>query len=77
VDILCPSCGVENWLENQSRCLQCQAILRRCVDCGNYDRGKRFCRALDTEIGPQEAASPTLLSTSTNCQTYRSLGRAA
>lgn len=73
----CHSCGARNWLENQSRCFQCNAILRRCVDCLGYDRVRQMCRSLDTDIGVQEAEHPSLLSTSTNCLHYRSPARAA
>jgi hypothetical protein len=70
VDILCPNCELENWLENQSRCLNCGAILRRCVDCVNYAPRNRQCRKLTIEIEAREAEYPTLLSASTNCRQY-------
>ena len=70
-EILCPSCGAENWLENQSRCLSCDAILRRCANCANYDSSKQFCRAIRAEIDSYEAGNPSVLSTSTKCQHFR------
>lgn len=77
MDVLCHKCGAQNWLENQSRCLQCSAILRRCVDCANYDKRTRQCSALRAEIDVSDAESPSLLSTSTNCREYRPALRAA
>lgn len=74
MEIKCPQCASVNWLENQSRCLQCNAILRRCVDCANYDRGRQTCLNLDTDIDLHEAERPSLLSISTNCARYRYLG---
>ena len=77
MDINCPSCGTQNWLENQSRCLQCSAILRRCIDCTNYNRGRQTCLNLNTDVDLYEAQHPSLLSISTNCASFRYLGRAA
>ena len=77
MDIKCPSCGAENWLENQSRCFRCNAVLRRCADCSGYDRSREFCQALHTDVPLQEAEHPSMLSCSTNCSSYRYLGRAA
>ena len=77
MDIKCPSCGAENWLENQSRCFQCNAVLRRCIDCTNYERGTETCRTLATDVALHEAEHPSVLSCSTKCPSYRYLGRAA
>ncbi len=71
MDVKCPKCGAENWLENQSRCLACDAILRRCADCTNYDTGQEKCRPTDSEVDSYEAENPSLLSVSTNCLNYR------
>jgi hypothetical protein len=70
VDVPCPDCGTENWLENQSRCHRCGAILRRCMLCKHYDGGREYCDTLDTTIDRREAANPSLLSVSTNCSGY-------
>ena len=70
MDILCPNCGTENWLENQSRCLNCEAILRRCTDCMNYEPKSRRCRTLNIEVETREAEYPALLSPSANCRLY-------
>ena len=73
MEIDCPNCGAENWLENQSRCLRCNAVLRRCVDCTNYDAGKQTCTNLGTDVDLDEAEDPTALSMSTNCTGFRCL----
>ena len=71
VQINCWSCGAENWLENQSKCLQCNAFLRRCVDCANYQRARQWCTSLDTDIALHEAEQPSGLVSSVNCLNYR------
>ena len=71
MEVNCPQCGTENWLENQSRCLACDAVLRRCVDCSGYDVNRESCGVLGTDIERYEAENPSLLSTSTNCVRYR------
>ncbi len=77
MEIKCPVCGTGNWLENQSRCFHCGAVLRRCVDCTVYDRSHQLCRALKTDIGGDEAEHPSLLSVSTNCARYQQAVRPA
>lgn len=77
MDIKCPNCGAENWLENQSRCFHCNAVLRRCIDCTNYVRGTEMCRTLATDVALHEAEHPSVLSCSTKCPSYRYLGQAA
>jgi hypothetical protein len=71
VEVNCPKCGAENWLENQSRCMACNAILRRCFDCTNYDAPRERCSKLATEVERREAENPSLLSSSTNCLGYQ------
>ena len=71
MDIKCPQCGTQNWLENQNRCLACGTFLRRCADCVNYDTSNDQCRKLNEDIGSYEAHNPSLLSVSTNCVRYR------
>ena len=75
MEIDCPKCGAENWLENQSRCLSCGAILRRCADCESFDRKGSYCNSIKSDIGPDEVENPRLLSSSSNCQFYRPLPR--
>jgi rRNA maturation protein Nop10 len=71
VEIKCPKCGAENWLENQSRCLACDAILRRCSDCASYNAAGERCNKFGSEIERREADNPSLLSSSTNCLGYQ------
>ena len=75
MDVKCHACGVDNWLENQSRCFQCNAVLRRCADCANYNHDHRHCHSLDLDVESPEAERPSLLSISTNCARYRYVGR--
>lgn len=77
MEIPCPNCGAGNWLENQSRCLKCATILRRCTDCGNYDAKRETCRTTGGGVDASEAAHPSLLSSSTNCMSFRYVGRRA
>ena len=70
MEIKCYECGTENWLENQSRCLKCDTILRRCVDCSRYDRSHQLCDNFGSEVDLREAEHPSLLSPSTNCRDY-------
>lgn len=71
MELNCPKCGVENWLENQNRCLTCGAVLRRCADCGNLRRADGLCTHLNIGIDDYEAANPGILSNSTNCTAYQ------
>lgn len=75
MQIDCPKCGTENWLENQSKCFSCGAVLRRCVDCTHYDRQQTYCDSIRSEISLYEAENPGVLATSANCQSYRPVAR--
>jgi hypothetical protein len=71
VEVKCAKCGAENWLENQSRCLACDAILRRCHDCASYNAAGERCSKFGSEIDRYEAENPTVLASSTNCLGYQ------
>jgi hypothetical protein len=73
MEIKCPYCGLQNWLENQNRCFQCGTVLRRCADCTSYDTRRDTCRALGVDIEHEEAYSPGMLSSSANCRRYEPL----
>ena len=75
MEIDCPKCGAENWLENQSKCLACGAVLRRCADCTHYDRKQSYCDSIRSDITLHEAENPGVLATSANCRFYSPLGR--
>jgi len=51
------------------------AILRRCVDCNNFVRGRFFCRRLESDMSARQAEEPGLLSPSTNCRFYQPASR--
>ena len=70
MQLACPKCGARNWLENERQCHICQAILRRCIDCANFNRTTNICKTLGIDLTPTQAANPTLLSTSTTCRAY-------
>jgi hypothetical protein len=71
VEVTCPKCGTENWLENQGRCFACNTVLRRCIDCSGYNANREECRVVGTDVGRYEAENPSLLSMSANCLNYR------
>jgi len=68
--IHCPLCGrIE--LVGSVRCSTCWTILRRCYDCGNYDRGGERCGKLGVQVPLAEAESPKEHSKSYKCRDYR------
>lgn len=70
VYIHCPLCGrVE--LIGSLRCSVCWTILRRCYDCGNYDRAYEKCGITGTKIFVAEAEQPKDYSKSYKCPMYK------
>jgi ParB/RepB/Spo0J family partition protein len=70
VYIHCPLCGrVE--LIGSLRCSVCWTILRRCYDCGNYDRAFEKCSISSAQIYIAEAENPKEYSKSYKCPDYR------
>jgi ParB/RepB/Spo0J family partition protein len=68
--IHCPLCGrVE--LVGSLRCSVCWTILRRCYDCGNYDRTAEKCGVNNAAIYVGEAESPKEYSKSYKCPDYK------
>ena len=68
--IHCPLCGrVE--LVGSMRCSVCWTILRRCYDCGNYDRGQEKCGITQAQIFVAEAENPKEYSKSYKCPDYK------
>ena len=66
----CPLCGrIE--LVGAVRCSICWTVLRRCVDCGNYDTAGQRCGALAKMVVMEEAEAPGEQSLSFRCQEYR------
>lgn len=70
VYIHCPLCGrVE--LIGSLRCSVCWTILRRCYDCGNYDRAFEKCGVTGTKVYIAEAEDPKDYSKSYKCPMYK------
>jgi ParB family transcriptional regulator, chromosome partitioning protein len=70
VYIHCPLCGrVE--LIGSLRCSVCWTILRRCYDCGNYDRPFEKCGVTGAKIFIGEAENPKDYSKSYKCPMYK------
>ncbi len=68
--IHCPLCGrVE--LVGAVRCSVCWTILRRCYDCGNYDRPFEKCGKNGASVYVSEAESPKDYSKSYKCPDYK------
>ncbi len=68
--IHCPLCGrVE--LVGSLRCSVCWTILRRCYDCGNYDRTQEKCAVNGGRVYVAEAESPKEYSKSYKCPDYK------
>ena len=68
--IHCPLCGrVE--LIGSLRCSICWTILRRCYDCGNYDRTFEKCGVNSANIYVAEAENPKEYSKSYKCPDYK------
>jgi ParB family chromosome partitioning protein len=67
----CPLCGrIE--LVGSVRCSVCWTILRRCMDCGNYDATWERCAALGGPPIPEaDAESPSEKSRSCRCPEYQ------
>ncbi len=68
--IHCPLCGrVE--LVGSMRCSVCWTILRRCYDCGNYDRTQEKCGVNSAQIYVADAENPKEYSKSYKCPDYK------
>jgi ParB family chromosome partitioning protein len=68
--IHCPLCGrVE--LIGSLRCSVCWTILRRCYDCGNYDRTYEKCGVTGAKVYVAEAENPKDHSKSYKCPMYK------
>ena len=68
--IHCPLCGrVE--LIGSLRCSVCWTILRRCYDCGNYNRTAEKCGVSGGQVYVAEAENPKEYSKSYKCPDYK------
>jgi len=70
VYIHCPLCGrIE--LIGSVRCGVCWTVLRRCIDCGNYDKTYQRCSITQEYVYLSEAESPKEGSKSYKCEKYK------
>jgi len=70
VYIHCPLCGrIE--LIGSIRCSVCWTVLRRCLDCENYDQSYQKCTKSGYAIYMSDAESPDEKSYSYKCEDYR------
>lgn len=70
VYIHCPLCGrIE--LIGSLRCSVCWTILRRCWDCGNYDKMYQRCSISGEYVYASDAESPKETSKSYKCADYK------
>ena len=69
VYIHCPLCGrIE--LIGSMRCSVCWSVLRRCLDCSNYDQSYQRCIKVKASIYMSDAESPDEGSPSYKCSEY-------
>lgn len=69
VYIHCPLCGrIE--LIGSLRCSVCWTVLRRCLDCGNYDQSYQKCIKTGYAVFMSDAESPDENSHSYKCEQY-------
>lgn len=69
VYINCALCGrIE--LIGTPRCSVCWSVMKRCDDCGHYDKHYQQCSVDDTHIPSSDADTPTESSRSYRCENY-------
>ncbi|MEI6914763.1 MAG: ParB/RepB/Spo0J family partition protein [Armatimonadota bacterium] len=67
--INCALCGrIE--LVNTPRCSVCWSPMKRCADCGNYDRTYQQCSIDSGLVASNDADSPNEISRSYKCESY-------
>ena len=70
VYIHCPLCGrIE--LVGSLKCSVCWTVLRRCLDCGNYDRTYQRCSMSQEYVYMSDAELPKDTSQSYRCENYK------
>lgn len=67
--IHCPLCGRME-LVGSMRCSVCWSVLRRCLDCNNYDQSYQLCAKNKKAIFMSDAENPEEKSPSFKCQDY-------
>ncbi len=69
--ITCRKCkNVQEADEKTAVCPECRTILRRCVDCTQYDVRMAFCRVTNRQIPASDRDYPTFAAPSTYCRSY-------
>jgi Fe-S-cluster containining protein len=69
--ITCRKCGkVQEADEKTAVCPDCRTILRRCVDCAQYEVRTAVCRVYNRVIPAEERHYPTFSANSTYCRSY-------
>ena len=69
--ITCPKCKqVQDVDYKTATCPNCRNVLRRCVDCSNYDVRVSLCKAVNRPVSVGESNYPTYASASTYCREY-------
>lgn len=70
VYIHCPLCGrIE--LAGSVKCVVCSSVLRRCLDCGNYDKMYERCSISQQYVYMSDAEDPNESSRSYKCDDYK------
>ena len=69
VYIHCPLCGRIELL-GSVRCAVCSTLLRRCLDCGNYDKMYERCSVSQQYVYMSDAEDPNDTSKSCKCEDY-------
>ncbi len=69
VYIHCPLCGRME-LIGSMRCSVCWSVLRRCLDCNNYDQSYQRCNKTHSAVFMSDAESPSETSPSYKCTNY-------
>ncbi len=69
--ISCPKCHeVQDLDEKTPACPKCRSVLRRCVDCTQYDVRMSLCRAVNRPVQTSTAWYPTFSSESAYCRSF-------
>jgi ParB family chromosome partitioning protein len=70
--VFCGLCGRRE-LVGSGRCSVCGSVLKRCMDCGHYDKGYQQCGFHGFYVYGSEAEMPTEESQSVLCEEYKPL----
>ncbi len=69
--ITCRKCGeVVEAEAKTAACPKCRTVLRRCLDCTQFDIRMAFCKVVNRAITTGDAHYPTFSSPSTYCREF-------